>query len=238
MKTLKKLSLLFLLNLIYLVNIYALDIKKDYKEQYMINLHNWLPNSFEELKGKTEDELYELAKTKYHYHNKNDKTNLYNKDELKEIEKFIDPEKLNNYFVVLLNEERAKKGLSNNIKANKFLIKAAKIRSEEMAKESKVSHKRPTGEDFWTVLEEVHQLFSYLSSFENALVVSMDSEAQMISEKFLAERFFQMWKDSPRHLEAMMDPDITNIGLNFALGFPINKNMIIHNNYAILLGIK
>ena len=229
-------NLLLTIFILLSIKIYSLNIKKEYEEQYMINLHTWLPDSFEELKKKNEKELYNLARKKYHYHT--DRTNLYNEAELKEIEKFIDEEKLNKYFVEILNKEREKKGLNNNVKTNFSLVKAAKIRSIEIAENSEVSHERPNGKAFWTVFEEENKEFLNVSSFENALVVSMDSEAQMISEKFLAEYFFQLWKESPKHREAMMDSKIESIGLNFAFGFPSNKNLLVHSTYAILLVIR
>ena len=37
---------------------YSIDIKKKYSDKYMIDLHTWLPNTFEELKAINEDELY------------------------------------------------------------------------------------------------------------------------------------------------------------------------------------
>lgn len=215
---------------------YSMKIKKDYSEKYMIELHTWLPETFEELDDINEKELYKLAVEKYHYHN--DKTNLYNKNELSKIEEFIDVEKLNEYFLEKLNKERKKNGLSSNIKINYSLVKAAKIRSEELVMQSKISHKRPNKKEFWTVIEEVDSSLSDRTSFENALGTSIASEAQMVSEKFMAEQFFDSWKQSPGHWQAMMNPDIKSIGVNFSFGFSRDKNFLSHINYGILLGIK
>lgn len=217
-------------------NLFSMKIKKEYTEKYMIDLHSWLPDTFEDLANIEEESLYKLAVEKYHYHN--DKTNLYNKEELKKIEKIVDTFELNKYFVNKLNEERAKRGLSSNIKINESLIKAAKIRSEEMAMQSKISHKRPNNKDFWTAIEEVDSSLSESSSFENALGISMASEAQMISEKYMAEQFFNSWKQSPDHWNAMMNPEIKSIGINFSFGFSKDKNFLSHINYGILIGIK
>ncbi|WP_245552705.1 CAP domain-containing protein [Fusobacterium russii] len=213
-----------------------MKIKKEYSEKYMVDLHKWLPETFEELNNIEEEKLYKLAVEKYHYHN--DKKNLYSKEELKKIEKFVDIAKLNKYFVEKLNNERGKRGLSSNIKIDRNLIKAAKIRSEEMAMQSKISHKRPNNEDFWSVIEEVDSSLSDRSSFENALGISIASEAQMLSEKYMAEQFFDSWKESPAHWDAMMNPEIKSIAINFSFGFSRDKNFLSHINYGILLGIK
>ena len=64
---------------------YSIDIKKKYSDKYMIDLHTWLPDTFEELKAINEDELYKMAIEKYHYHK--DKSNFYSQKEFKQIEK-------------------------------------------------------------------------------------------------------------------------------------------------------
>ena len=106
-------------------------MKKDYSDKYMLDLHTWLPNTFEELKTINEDELYKIAVEKYHYHQ--DNSNFYTQKELKQIENFISEQKLNQYFVERLNKEREKLGLSSNINIDNTLIKVAKIRSNELA---------------------------------------------------------------------------------------------------------
>lgn len=231
---LKKIVILFFI--LNSIQLFSLNIKKEYSEKYMIELHSWLPDTFEELKSVNENELYQLAKEKYHYHN--DKTNLYTKTELSQIEEFIDEITLNQYFVNILNAERQKRGLSSNIKISPSLIKAAKIRSKELAQQSKISHKRTNGKEFWTVFDEVDSKYSNSSSFENALGSSVASEAQMLSEKYMAEHFFELWKESEGHWKAMINPEIKEIGLNCAFGFSKNKNFLSHINYAILLGVK
>lgn len=76
---------IFVIFLINPDNLFSMKIKKEYSEKYMIDLHNWLPETFEELDSIEEENLYKLALEKYHYHN--DKTILYNKEELRKIEK-------------------------------------------------------------------------------------------------------------------------------------------------------
>ena len=93
---------------------YSIDIKKKYSDKYMIELHTWLPNTFEELKAINEDKLYKMAVEKYHYHK--DKSNFYSQKEFKQIEKFVSIEKVNQYFVERLNKERAKLGLSSDVR--------------------------------------------------------------------------------------------------------------------------
>ena len=118
---------------------YSIDIKKKYSDKYMIDLHTWLPNTFEELKAINEDELYKMAIEKYHYHK--DKSNFYSQKEFKQIEKLVNVEKVNQYFVERLNKERAELALSSDVRIDSTLIKAAKIRSNELATAKRISHK-------------------------------------------------------------------------------------------------
>ena len=182
----------FILNIL---TAYSMNIKKKYSDKYMIDLHTWLPNTFEELKAINEDELYKMAVEKYHYHQ--DKSNFYTVKELKQIEKFVNVEKVNQYFVERLNKERAKLGLSSDVRTDNTLIKAAKIRSNELAAAKRISHKRPNKTEYWTVFEKVDKSLMEKYSFENILKVSISNEAQMISEKFIANYFFDSWKESP-----------------------------------------
>ena len=150
---------------------YSIDIKKKYSDKYMIDLHTWLPNTFEELKSFNEDELYRMAVEKYHYHQ--DKSNFYTQKEFKQIEKFVNVEKLNQYFVERLNKERAELGLSSDVRIDSTLIKAAKIRSNELAVAKRISHKRPNKTEYWTVFEKVDRSLMEKYSFENILIYSL-----------------------------------------------------------------
>ena len=53
----------FILNIL---TAYSMNIKKKYSDKYMVDLHAWLPNTFEALKAINEDELYKIAVEKYH----------------------------------------------------------------------------------------------------------------------------------------------------------------------------
>ena len=88
-----------------------------------------------------------------------------------------------------MNKERAKLGLSSDVRTDNTLIKAAKIRSNELAAAKRVSHKRPNKTEYWTVFEKVDKSLMEKYSFENILKVSISNEAQMISEKFIANFF-------------------------------------------------
>ena len=66
---------------------YSIDIKKKYSDKYMIDLHTWLPNTFEELKSFNEDELYRMAVEKYHYHQ--DKSNFYTQKNLNKLKNLL-----------------------------------------------------------------------------------------------------------------------------------------------------
>ena len=215
---------------------YSLNIKKKYSDKYMIDLHTWLPNTFEELKTINEDELYKMAVEKYHYHQ--DNSNFYTQKEFKQIEKFVNIEKLNQYFVERLNKERTKLGLSSDVKIDNTLIKAAKIRSNELASTKRISHKRPNKTEYWTVFEKVDKNLVDKYSFENILKVSISNEAQMISEKFIANYFFDLWKESPEHWKFMVDSELRKIGVNFSFGSSDDTNFLVQINYGVLLGMR
>ena len=218
------------------LTIYSINIKKDYSDKYMIDLHNWLPDTFEELKAINEDELYKIAVEKYHYHQ--DNSNFYSQKELKQIESFVNEEKLNQYFTERLNKERAKLGLSSNINSDNILIKVAKIRSNELAYTKKVSHKRPNNTEYWTVFEDIDKNLAEKYSFENILKVSISNEAQMISEKFIANYFFDSWKESPEHWKFMIDPDLKKIGINFSFASSDDNNFLTQINYGVMFGMR
>ena len=215
---------------------YSIDIKKKYSDKYMIDLHTWLPNTFEELESFNEDELYRMAVEKYHYHQ--DKSNFYTQKEFKQIEKFVNVEKLNQYFVERLNKERAKLGLSSDVRIDNTLIKAAKIRSNELAAAKRISHKRPNKTEYWTVFEKVDKNLVDKYSFENILKVSISNEAQMISEKFIANYFFDSWTESLEHWEFMIAPELRKIGVNFSFGSSDDTNFLVQINYGVLFGMR
>lgn len=223
----------FILNIL---TAYSMNIKKKYSDKYMVDLHAWLPNTFDELKSINENELYKMAVEKYHYHQ--DKSNFYSQKELKQIESFVNEEKLNQYFTERLNKERAKLGLSSNINSDNILIKVAKIRSNELAYTKKVSHKRPNNTEYWTVFEDIDKNLAEKYSFENILKVSISNEAQMISEKFIANYFFDSWKESPEHWKFMIDPELKKIGINFSFASSNDNNFLTQINYGVMFGMR
>ena len=177
-----------------------------------------------------------MAVEKYHYHQ--DNSNFYSQKELKHIESFVNEEKLNQYFAERLNKERAKLGLSSNINSDNILIKVAKIRSNELAYTKKVSHKRPNNTEYWTVFEDIDKNLAEKYSFENILKVSISNEAQMISEKFIANYFFDSWKESPEHWKFMIDPELKKIGINFSFASSDDNNFLTQINYGVMFGMR
>ena len=162
----------------------------------------------------------------------------YTQKEFKQIEKFVNVEKVNQYFVERLNKERAELGLSSDVRIDSTLIKAAKIRSNELAAAKRISHKRPDKTEYWTVFEKVDKSLMEKYSFENILKVSISNEAQMISEKFIANYFFDSWKESPEHWEFMIDPELRKIGVNFSFGSSDDTNFLVQINYGVLFGMR
>ena len=60
----------------------------------------------------------------------------------------------------------------------------------------------------------------------------------MVSEKFIANSFFELWKESPEHWEFMVDKDLKKIGINFSFGSSDDSNFLIQINYGVLLGMR
>ena len=114
----------------------------------------------------------------------------------------------------------------------------AKIRSNELAYTKKVSHKRPNNTEYWTVFEDIDKNLAEKYSFENILKVSISNEAQMISEKFIANYFFDSWKESPEHWKFMIDPELKKIGINFSFASSNDNNFLTQINYGVMFGMR
>ena len=117
--------------------------------------------------------------------------------------------KASELIVAITNEFRKKHGLSR-VKVDPALEKAAKYFARYMAKTNTYGHtadgKRPSdrakrhGYDYCLVTENISYAYH-----------SLGYEPQE-----LAERFVTGWKESPKHRENMLDPDVTQTGVAVA----------------------
>ena len=176
------------------------------------------------------------------------RTTGLSQDDMNKLERILDVNKLNEEFATLLNRERAAKGLAPATIADvdSPLAKVATVRANEMAdygslrykgvKEGK--HKRPDGSSWMTAYTQ-DELKQYGRMGENAAESSGNhwNIISITNEKYLADKFFTNWKNSPGHYKIMM-MDAPNIQFYLSLGFA-NHSMTsglanVHNVVAMM----
>lgn len=157
------------------------------------------------------------------------RTTGLSQDDMNKLERILNVNKLNEEFATLLNRERASKGLAPATIADvdSPLAKVATVRANEMAdygslrykgvKEGK--HKRPDGSSWMTAYTQ-DELKQYGRMGENAAESSGNhwNIISITNEKYLADKFFTNWKNSPGHYKIMM-MDAPNIQFYLSLGF-------------------
>lgn len=111
---------------------------------------------------------------------------------------------LPNVLTNLTNEDRAKNNVAP-LKENKLLVKAAKLKAEDMATYGYFAHTSPDGKTPWYWLDKVG--YQYLKAGEN-LAVNF-SESKNVEEA---------WMNSPSHYENIIKKDYTEIGIATAEG--------------------
>ena len=157
------------------------------------------------------------------------RTTGLSQDDMNKLERILDVNKLNEEFATLLNRERAAKGLApaTIADANSPLAKVATVRANEIAdygslrykgvKEGK--HQRPDGSSWMTAYTQ-DELKQYGRMGENAAESSGNhwNVISITNEKYLADKFFTNWKNSPGHYKIMM-MDALNVQFYLSLGF-------------------
>ena len=157
------------------------------------------------------------------------RTTGLSQDDMNKLERILNVNKLNEEFTTLLNRERVAKGLAPATIADvdSPLAKVATVRANEMAdygslrykgvKEGK--HKRPDGSSWMTAYTQ-DELKQYGRMGENAAESSGNhwNIISITNEKYLADKFFTNWKNSPGHYKIMM-MDAPNIQFYLSLGF-------------------
>lgn len=104
-----------------------------------------------------------------------------------------------------INRERGKQGLTP-LTLDADLTAAARVRAEELFRGNYVSHTRPGGEPWETVLGEL--CIEYARAAEN-----LAWSNHGVGEEIGAFQWFALWKDSPSHYQAMMDAQYTYCGV-------------------------
>lgn len=121
----------------------------------------------------------------------------------------MDYDRLNAEFGKLINNHRAKLGRGKMTYDAAFKRGNQQI-AEELADYGSIfieghgAHKRPNGQSTFSVFGAERQSVWSLGENLAYTMYSMVNPYQMVSERYLAERFFQMWLDSTSgHREAM-----------------------------------
>lgn len=115
---------------------------------------------------------------------------------------------INSRFLTLINNYRTSQG-AGILSTNNLLNQAADIRSREIT--NSFSHTRPNGQSFSSVLAEVN-FNEYNVAGENLVLFTAGGSSQEI-----AQRAFDLWRNSPGHNNNMLDRDFTITGISFRI---------------------
>lgn len=108
--------------------------------------------------------------------------------------------------MALINEERERLGISV-LKLDASLTLAAHIRAAELYTCDYFAHQRPNGDPWNTVLDS-QVIVEYSNAAEN-----LAWSNQPVGGQVEAQRWFDLWKNSPSHYAAMTDPIYSHVGL-------------------------
>ena len=166
--------------------------------------------------------------------------NNMTQDDLNKLKQIVDLDKVNRVFASLVNEERAKNGLSPVTVADRdsAVWKAAETRANEMALYGSLryggtlegKHKRPDGSS-WSTVYTSEEMDKFNGLSENAAEISGTNWniVSITNEEYLAKTFYNMWKNSPGHYRTMMIKD-HNMPVQLALNFGFGAHSITNAN--------
>ena len=148
--------------------------------------------------------------------------------------KLIDTELLNQLFIKKVNEERARIGKGAiTYQQNKKVNEQAEKRTQYQAEENGYlrgyniesgdyygPHMLPNGGSWRDAYENPYYVDSDIFLVgENAAQMSWDGNPyQLVSEEYLADSFFNIWKNSPNHYRAMMNDNYESLVFSVKTG--------------------
>lgn len=133
--------------------------------------------------------------------------NQFNKGQL------LNTKKLNLEFLKLVNQERKKSGAAP-IAYNAKLQAGANLRASEQAAVGKISHTRPNGAQFNTAISPTSVRKTVKA--ENVLFTYYNfNPYTLVSEKYVAERMFNLWYKSPLHRQNMLNKQFKGTAIAF-----------------------
>ncbi|MGX7107306.1 CAP domain-containing protein [Hutsoniella sourekii] len=152
---------------------------------------------------------------------------------------YIDETLLNQEFLALLNADRQAAGLKP-VEYGTHLQQGVNTRTNDLATIGHIRvndqpHVRLDGSSF-------REDFNYLgeanknSLGENTAMSTYNGNPNtLVSEKALAEQFYQQWKESPSHYENMMSPDYNFSAISVKMS---DKNQLAGDGYNSLIGVQ
>lgn len=175
----------------------------------------------------------------------------------------IDEVLLNQYFIELVNEERASQGIAP-LDLDPTLAKGADTRALELAEAGTIrpldpftgnapvdefgnplTHYRPYNEEtgeyesFYTAFEYRNDEPEYYVGENLAARTYSGNPYELNSEKALAETFFQQWKDSPGHYNNMMSDVYTGTWISVKVGSDVKfTDPLFENYYDSIIGVQ
>jgi len=174
------------------------------------------------LEEQAEEEKYELANEELNFA-ETEGYRDFSKAELEALYRTLDYEKLNYEISLLINEHRRSLGLKELEYYSEYKEGSEQI-SKELADygyitpEGQDPHTRPNGEDTDSVFDE--DLY-YRGVGENlSFSYNKNNPYTLVSEKHLAERFFNNWMNSEGHRKNMESTAYT--GFSFAV-YPVTN---------------
>lgn len=144
-------------------------------------------------------------------------------------EKFIDIDVLNREMLHLINLDRNAQGIDRLNYISAFLPGSSE-RASEMRDNASIRFQNNHGELMAHVRDieglEWQTAYEYLNSGNKYKVIGentaqnsiMGNFYQLMSERFLAELFFEQWKQSPSHYENMLDPRFNGTAFTIKVG--------------------
>lgn len=116
------------------------------------------------------------------------------------------PSGIEEQVMALINEERERLGIPP-LKLDENLAVAAHVRAAELYTCDYFAHQRPNG-DPWNTILDIQVVVEYSNAAEN-----LAWSNQPVGEDVEAQRWFDLWKNSPSHYAAMTDPIYSHFGL-------------------------
>ncbi|MCE4956135.1 CAP domain-containing protein [Macrococcoides caseolyticum] len=146
--------------------------------------------------------------------------------------------KLNSEMIKLVNQERKRNGIRPLYYSSR-VYEGALLRSNELASYGHINingkaHVRPNHERFNTAFDQIPNAL-YKVGENTAMNYYQGNPYELVSEKYMAEKFFKQWKASPGHYKNMMRPDYKYMAVSIKAN---HFNNIELGRYTYFFGVQ